>query len=49
MREGTGFVPKAETVLESGDEVLVVLDPEIEAELTKYLGLEEDAADRTPE
>ena len=34
-----------DTVLEEGDEVLVVLDPDIEAELTKYLGLEEDAAE----
>ena len=27
LREGTGFVPNADTVLEAGDEVLAVLDP----------------------
>jgi hypothetical protein len=28
---GTGFVPKADTVIEAGDEVLLVLDPGLEA------------------
>src|SRR5438093_8043915 len=27
LRDGTGFVPKADTVIESGDEVLAVLNP----------------------
>ncbi len=27
LRGGTGFVPKADTVIEAGDEVLLVLDP----------------------
>ena len=31
LRGGSGFVPKADTVVEAGDEVLVVLDPGIEA------------------
>jgi trk system potassium uptake protein len=27
LRDGTGFVPKADTVIEAGDEVLAVLNP----------------------
>ena len=38
LREGTGFVPTRETVLAAGDEVLAVLDPALEAEVTEYLG-----------
>src|ERR1700754_4095958 len=34
LRGGSGFVPKADTVVEAGDEVLVVLDPGIEADIT---------------
>jgi len=49
MRDGTGFVPTPDTVLQAGDEVLAVLDPRIEEELTVYLGLEEAAVDRTPD
>ena len=30
LRDGSGFVPKADTVVEAGDEVLVVLDPGLE-------------------
>ncbi|MFN8133498.1 MAG: TrkA family potassium uptake protein [Solirubrobacteraceae bacterium] len=30
LREAGGFVPKADTVIEAGDEVLVVLDPGLE-------------------
>ena len=30
LRNGSGFVPKADTVVEAGDEVLVVLDPGLE-------------------
>jgi trk system potassium uptake protein TrkA len=30
LRRGRGFVPKADTVIESGDEVLLVLDPGLE-------------------
>src|ERR687892_413587 len=30
LREGTGFVPNSETVLEAGDEILAVLDPTVE-------------------
>jgi trk system potassium uptake protein TrkA len=49
MRDGTGFVPMPDTVLAAGDEVLAVLDPEIEEELTAYLGLEQGTVDRTPD
>jgi trk system potassium uptake protein TrkA len=34
LREGTGFVPKADTVIEAGDEVLLILDPGLEADIT---------------
>jgi trk system potassium uptake protein len=30
LREGNGFVPKGETLIEAGDEVLLVLDPGLE-------------------
>jgi trk system potassium uptake protein TrkA len=35
LREGSGFVPKADTVVEAGDEVLVVLDPGLEEDITR--------------
>ena len=38
LREGTGFVPNSETVLEAGDEILAVLDPTVEEDLTSYFG-----------
>jgi trk system potassium uptake protein TrkA len=34
LRGGGGFVPKADTVIESGDEVLVCLDPGLEDQVT---------------
>ncbi len=49
VREGAGFVPTADTVLRGGDEVLAVLDPSVEEELTTYLGLHGGGTvDRTP-
>jgi trk system potassium uptake protein TrkA len=36
LREGGGFVPKADTVIEPGDEVLLVLDPGLEDAITPY-------------
>jgi trk system potassium uptake protein TrkA len=36
LREGSGFVPKADTVIEAGDEVLLVLDPGLEDAITGY-------------
>jgi trk system potassium uptake protein len=35
LRDGNGFVPKADTVVEAGDEVLVVLDPGLEEDITR--------------
>jgi len=34
LRGGDGFVPKADTVIEGGDEVLLVLDPGLEERIT---------------
>jgi trk system potassium uptake protein TrkA len=34
LRGGDGFVPKAETVVQGGDEVLLVLDPGLEEQIT---------------
>jgi trk system potassium uptake protein TrkA len=34
LRGGGGFVPKADTVIEAGDEVLLVLDPGLETAIT---------------
>jgi len=36
LREGSGFVPKADTVIQAGDEVLLVLDPGLEESITGY-------------
>ncbi|MDQ3739899.1 MAG: NAD-binding protein [Actinomycetota bacterium] len=35
LRGGEGFVPKQETVIEAGDEVLLVLDPGLESSITE--------------
>jgi len=34
LREGGGMVPKGDTVIDAGDEVLLVLDPGVEADIT---------------
>jgi trk system potassium uptake protein TrkA len=36
LRDGGGFVPKADTVIEAGDEVLLVLDPGLEEAVTPH-------------
>src|SRR6201995_5451485 len=36
LRGGSGFVPKHDTVIEAGDEVLLVLDPGLEEMITAY-------------
>jgi len=36
LRGGAGFVPKPDTVIEEGDEVLLVLDPGLEESITVY-------------
>jgi trk system potassium uptake protein len=45
LREGRGFVPGPDTVLESGDEILAVLDPTVEEDLTSYFGPDGATAD----
>jgi trk system potassium uptake protein len=37
LRGGSGFVPKAQTVIEAGDRVLLVLEPGLEETITAYL------------
>ena len=34
LRDESGFVPKGDTVINAGDEVLVCLDPGLEGEVT---------------
>jgi trk system potassium uptake protein len=34
LRGGTGFVPKADSMIEAGDQVLLILDPGLESEIT---------------
>ena len=36
LRGGSGFVPKPDTVIHAGDEVLLVLDPGLEESITAY-------------
>ena len=36
LRGGTGFVPKSDTTIEAGDEVLLVLDPGLEEAITAF-------------
>ncbi len=38
LRDDEGFVPTADTVLEAGDEILAVLDPKVEEDLTAFFG-----------
>jgi trk system potassium uptake protein TrkA len=38
LREGRGFVPGPDTVLEPGDEVLAVLDPGLEEDIKSFFG-----------
>ena len=45
LRNGSGFVPKADTVIEAGDRVLLVLEPGLEETVTAYLTSE---GSRTP-
>jgi trk system potassium uptake protein len=45
LREGRGFVPGPETVLEPGDEILAVLDPGTEEDLKNFFGPDGAKAD----
>jgi trk system potassium uptake protein TrkA len=44
LRGDRGFVPGPDTVLEAGDEILAVLDPTVEEDLTSYFGPDGSAA-----
>ena len=44
LRGGSGFVPKPDTVIEEGDEVLLVLDPGLEEAITTFFAPEGHAA-----
>ncbi len=39
VREDVGFVPKGDSVIEAGDEIMVVLDPSLEHEITLRFGV----------
>jgi trk system potassium uptake protein TrkA len=39
LRQGTGFVPAGDTVIEAGDEVLLVLDPGLEDRITSQFAV----------
>src|ERR1700741_442211 len=43
LRDGRGFVPKADTLIEAGDEVLLVLDPGLEDAITAQFAPGRDA------
>ena len=34
LRDGSGFVPKADSVIQAGDQVMLILDPGLESEVT---------------
>ena len=44
LRDDTGFVPNSETVLEAGDEILAVLDPTVEEDVTARFGSDSPAS-----
>ena len=46
LRGGTGFVPKADTVIQAGDEVLLVLEPGLEESITAYFAPNGDRIQR---
>ena len=44
LRGGAGFVPKADSVIEAGDQVLLILDPGLESEITPQFSMGGDRA-----
>jgi len=36
LRDGAGFVPKGDTLIEAGDDVLLILDPRLEGEIAMH-------------
>jgi trk system potassium uptake protein TrkA len=45
LRGGAGFVPKADSVIEAGDQVLLILDPGLEGDITPTFAPEGALAD----
>jgi trk system potassium uptake protein TrkA len=45
LRDGEGFVPKPDTVIEAGDEVLLILDPGLEEAITERFASNGQSAD----
>jgi trk system potassium uptake protein TrkA len=48
LRNGTGFVPKADSVIQAGDEVLLILDPGLEENITPQFASDGAAAAGKP-
>ena len=46
LRDGAGFVPKGDSVIEAGDQVLLILDPGLEGEITPRFAPNGAAASR---
>ena len=44
LRGGAGFVPKADSVIEAGDQVLLILDPGLEEDITARFAAQDAAA-----
>jgi trk system potassium uptake protein TrkA len=44
LRGGAGFVPKAESVIQAGDQVLLILDPGLEENITPQFAADGAAA-----
>jgi len=44
LRGGAGFVPKADSVIQAGDQVLLILDPGLEADITPHFAARAGAA-----
>jgi trk system potassium uptake protein TrkA len=42
LRGGAGFVPKADSLIEAGDQVLLILDPGLESEITPQFAMAGD-------
>jgi trk system potassium uptake protein TrkA len=46
LRDGAGFVPKVDSVIEAGDQVLLILDPGLESSITPQFAPNGVVADR---
>jgi trk system potassium uptake protein TrkA len=44
LRDGTGFVPKNDSMIQTGDHILLILDPGLEGEITPQFAPEDAAA-----